>query len=144
MVRVETVCCHQKTTVVNFGRGGDNDNMNLFLALFWLICAVMLLVYVYYIGPMRFRLRGGDHEFSWIWVLLGMLLLVLYNLKRWWWMRSYQAKQRAAAIARTREEWERRRHSTTPAKTPDPNFNFTDEPPAPPNGGITDQPPSSN
>lgn len=68
--------------------------MNLFLALFWLICAVMLLVYEQTVGPTRFRLWLGNHDFSYAWL---MLLLVLYNLKRWWWMRWYRAKQRAAA-----------------------------------------------
>ncbi len=112
--------------------------MNLFLALFWLICAVMLLVYEHTIGPTRFRLW---HNFSYAWL---MFLLVLYNLHRWRWMRSYRAKQRAAEVARALEEQKRRHHSTTPAKTPNPNFNFTDEPPATSNRGITDQPPSRN
>lgn len=131
------MCRHKKTGVVNSGVEGNNDNMNLFLALFWLICAVMLLVYEHHVGPTRFRLWG----FSYAWL---MLLLVLYNLHRWWWMRSYRAKQRAAEIARAHEEWERRRHSTAPTKTPDPNFHFTDEPPPPSPRGITDRPPSKN
>lgn len=67
--------------------------MNLFLALFWLICAVLLLVYEQTAGPTRFRLW---HNFSYAWL---MFLLVLYNLHRWWWVRSYRAKQRAAEAA---------------------------------------------
>lgn len=114
--------------------------MNLFLALFWLICAVMLLVYEQTVGPTRFRMHIARHDFSWAWL---MLLLVLYNLKRWWQTRSYRAKRRAEAIARANEERERRRRSTTSSGTPDPNFNFTDEPPPPSNRGVTDRPRSN-
>ncbi|HTU91707.1 MAG TPA: hypothetical protein VMF69_16610 [Gemmataceae bacterium] len=134
----------QENPVVKAGAGGNNNNMNLFLALFWLLCAVMLLAYEYYAGPLRFRLHGADHDFSWLWVLAGMLLLVLYNLKRWWWMRSYRTKQRAAAAARAGEERDRRRLSTPTAEAPDPNFHFTDEPPAPSDRGITDHPLSND
>jgi hypothetical protein len=141
MVRAQTVCRHKKTAVVKLGVGGNNDDMNLFLALFWLSCAVMLVVYEQSVGPTRFRLWVGRHSFSYAWL---MFLLVLYNLHRWQWMRSYRAKQRADEIARANEKWQQRRHSTDPTKTPDPNFNFTDEPPPPSNRGITDQPPSQN
>jgi hypothetical protein len=113
--------------------------MNLFLALFWLICAVMLLAYEQTVGPTSFRLWVGGYHFSYAWL---MFLLVLYNLHRWRWMRSYRAKQRAAEAARALEEQQRRHRSITPAATPDPNFNFTDEPPASSHRGITDQPPS--
>jgi hypothetical protein len=130
-----------KTAVVKAGVGRNNDNMNLFLALFWLICAVMLLIYEHYVGPAYYRMWVKGHDFSWTWL---MLLLVLYNLHRWWWMRSYRAKQRAAEISRANEKWQQRRHPTDAAQTPDPNCNFTDEPPPPSNRGITDQPPSEN
>ena len=71
--------------------------MNLFLALFWLICAVMLLVYEHHVGPTRFRLVLGNYDFSYAWL---MLLLVLYNLQRWWRIRACRAKLRAAEPAR--------------------------------------------
>ncbi|HEY7329766.1 MAG TPA: hypothetical protein VH592_19180 [Gemmataceae bacterium] len=115
--------------------------MNLFLALFWLICAVMLLVYEHHFGPAAYRMRLGGYNLSWAWLLF---LMVFFNLHRWRRMRFYRARQRAAEIARANEEREQRRPSTAIAKTPDPNFNFTDEPPAPSNRGITDQPPSKN
>lgn len=79
--------------------------MNLFLALFWLICAVMLLVYEQTVGPTGFRLGRGKYNFSYAWL---MFLLVLYNLHRWRWMRSYRAKQRAIEAAFAKEERERR------------------------------------
>ncbi|MHB1422078.1 MAG: hypothetical protein ACYC3I_02555 [Gemmataceae bacterium] len=115
--------------------------MNLFLALFWLICAVMLLIYEQSVGPAQYRIRVFQYDFSWIWL---MLLLVVYNLKRWWWIRAYRAKQRALASARVNEKWERRRHSTDPARTPDPNINFTDEPPDPSDGGVSERLPPPN
>jgi hypothetical protein len=113
--------------------------MNLFLALFWLICAVMLLAYEYHFGPARYRMPLVNC--SWAWMLF---LMVLYNLHRWHWLRSYRAKQRAAEIARANEAREQRHPSTAITKTPDPNFNFTDEPPPPSHRGISDQPPSKN
>jgi|GEM_PF-2052556 hypothetical protein len=135
------LCCYKKTAVVKPAVAGNNDNMNLFLALFWLICAVMLLIYEHYVGPARYRMWLKGHDFSWTWL---MLLLVLYNLHRWWWMRSYRAKQRAAEIARANKKWEQRHHPTDAAQTPDPNFNFTDESPPPSHRGMTDQPPAQN
>jgi hypothetical protein len=115
--------------------------MNLFLALFWLICAVMLLVYEQTVGPTNFRMHIAGFNLSWAWL---MLLLVLYNLHRWRRIRSYRAKQRALVFARDYEHSKRPRHSTIPTATPDPNFNFTNEPPAASDRGITDQPPSKN
>jgi len=115
--------------------------MNLFLALLWLICAVVLLAYEQYIGKTQFRIGVGDHSFSGAWLMLAM---AVYNLLRWWGNRSYRAEQRAAEIARANREWERRRRHSEPSSPPDPNFNFTDGPPPPSNRDITDQPPSKN
>jgi hypothetical protein len=114
--------------------------MNLFLALFWLICAVMLLVYEQTVGPTNFRMRVAGYNFSWAWL---MLLLVLYNLQRWWRIRSYRAKQRALTFARNYQESKGQRQSVPPAGTADPNLNFTDEPPSSTYRDITDQPPTS-
>ena len=100
--------------------------MNLFLALFWLVCAVVLLAYEQLIGGERFRVPLGRFSFPGVWL---MLALTLYNVVRWWIYRSYRAKQRAVEIARANEEWERRRHVAAPSQPPDPNFNFTAEPP---------------
>jgi hypothetical protein len=115
--------------------------MNLFLALFWLICAVMLLVYEQTVGPTNFRMHIAGRDFSWAWL---MLLLVLYNLRRWWRIRSYRAKQRALTFARDFEQSKRPRHSTASAGSPDPNFNFTNEPSPASDRGITDRPRSKD
>jgi hypothetical protein len=111
--------------------------MNLFLALFWLVCAAMLLVYEQFLGVTRFRIRVGEIHISYVWL---MLVLALYNLLRWWSSRSAKATQRALEQARTRQEWRRRIRPTEPAQPPDPNFNFTDEPSPPDHRSVTDQP----
>ena len=56
------------------------------------------------------------------------LMLTLYNLARWWSIRSRKAPQEALrqAMARRRPPEE---ESTAPDRPPDPNFNFTDRPP---------------
>jgi hypothetical protein len=141
MVRARSVRRQRKTAVVKAGVRVDNKRMNLFLALFWLICAALLLAYEHYVGATRFRVHIGGYSFSYAWL---MLFLVLYNLKRWRYERSKRAKQRQQEIARAQAEGGRRHRSTAPAGPPDPNFNFSDEPPPPTNRGITDQPPSNN
>jgi hypothetical protein len=112
--------------------------MNLFLALFWLVCAGVLLAYEHFMGVTRFRLHVGGYSFSYAWL---MLALVLYNLKRWRSVRAARAKQRLLEVARAQSAWEKRRHSRAPAGPPDPNFNFTEERPPASDRGIVDQPP---
>ena len=126
-----------ETSVVNQAVGRKNNSMNLFLALFWLVCAVLLFVYEQYVGDSRFRIRIGTSSFSYIW---PMLVLVLYNLKRWWSVRSYRAALRMQQATRTSREWRRRFHATEPSVSHDPKLNFTDESPSTDNPGITDSP----
>ncbi len=140
MVGERTIRGQEKTAVVKDDVGAENNKMNLFLALFWLVCAAVLLAYEQFIGRAPFRIRLGGYSFSYAWL---MLALVLYNLKRWRSHRTYRAMQRAAEIAHANQEWKKRLHSAAPTGPPDPNFNFTDEPP-PSRRDITDRPPSSN
>jgi hypothetical protein len=128
-----------ENSVVKTRGAMDNVFMNFFLALLWLIAAVVLLAYEHYLGETRFRFRVGDSTFSVAWL---MLLLTLYNLARWWSSRAYRAERRAEKIRRENQEWRRRFPES--AGPPDPNLNFTDAPPAAPDRGITDQPPSNN
>jgi hypothetical protein len=111
--------------------------MNLFLALFWLACAALLLLYEQLLGGGRSRIHVGETSISYVWL---MLVLALYNLMRWWSSRSARATQRALQQDRTGREWRRRLRSIEPPLERDPNFNFTDEPPPPSKGDITDQP----
>jgi hypothetical protein len=111
--------------------------MNLILAIVWFVCAIVLFAYEHLIGGPSPRVGIGG--ISGVWFLL---VLTVYNLIRWWGNRVYRAGQRAADIARANREWERRRRPSEAATPPDPNFNFTNEPP--PHRGLTDQPPSNN
>lgn len=129
----------KKNSVVKTRGAMDNTFMNFFLALLWLIAAIVLLVYEHYLGDTRFRFRVGDSTFSVAWL---MLLLTLYNFARWWSSRAHRSERRAERIRRENQEW--RHRFPEPAGPPDPNFNFTDAPPAVPDRGITDQPPSNN
>lgn len=126
-----------KTRIVNDARRKDNNGMNLFLALFWLICAVVLFAYEQFVSGERFLFEFGHLRIPGVYL---MLALTVYNFIRWWAYRSYRAKRRLEEIARAQEEWERRRHRTAPPQPLNPNFNFTDEPPS--SNGLTDRPPS--
>lgn len=139
MLRLRAREFQDKSTVVNGGTVVDNNKMNLFLALFWLVCAVVLLAYEQFVGGERFYIHLGNTRFPGVWL---MLALTLYNAVRWWFYRAYRArqraaeidlfyraKQRAAEIARANEKWERPRKDASPPQPPDPNLNFTDEPP---------------
>ena len=139
MVRARTLCGHKKTAVVKSTAARDNNSMNLFLALFWLICAVLLLAYEHFVGVTRFRLHFRGYNFSYAWFIL---LLVLYNLKRWRYERNKRARQRLKDLdfSHARQKWQR--HRSTPP--PDPNVNFTDQPSPPTEDGITDPPPSNH
>lgn len=101
--------------------------MNLALALVWLAVSAVLYFTVDHGQP------GGDIRAL---PLSGMaLILGLYNLARWWSVRSMPRTYRNPD-----QVWqERRRILRRPGddRTPDPTFNFTDRPP---NNGITNDP----
>ena len=113
--------------------------MNLFLALFWLICALMLLIYEQYTGDVKFRVHIRGISFSYVW---PMLLLVLYNLQRWWRMHAARAKQSSLTKMRSDREWRRRFRDHEADRPLDPNLNFTDEPSPTGSRDITEQPKS--
>jgi hypothetical protein len=99
--------------------------MNLILAVVWLVGAGLLFVYEYQTGDQRLRIRGTDLSIGWLLLVLG-----LYNLARWFSSRSGKASERVLEEMRTRHH--QGRHSQPRAEEPpDPNFNFTDEPPSP-------------
>jgi hypothetical protein len=96
--------------------------LNLVLAVLWVVVAGAIFLS----GDERLFIRLGTAHFSSGWLALG---LALWNLVRWWSVRSYrrarQAEQEALARRSRRHAAEERRE---PAE-PDPNFNFTDPPP---------------
>jgi hypothetical protein len=116
--------------------------MNLVLALIWLVGAIVAFAYPYFTGQPVPLIPLGDTRVSIGWLLLA---LSLYNWVRWWSIRAYRADQRAQQLAHASrhrlEHWRERRE---PSGELDPNFDFSDQPPAPPNRNVTDQPPSNN
>jgi hypothetical protein len=103
-------------------------NLNLPLAVFWLVLGVaMLLWHASTPDALGRNILGTGLSAGWLCLLLG-----LYNLVRWWSIRSYAIRQR-----QFREEanaLRRREGPSRPVQEPDPNFNFTD-PPTPPAPG---------
>ncbi len=113
--------------------------MNLILALLWLLGGIAVLAYDYFTGGVPFlRIRGTDLSFGWLLLVLGA-----YNLARWWSLRCSRAAQQAQWMAQAQRH-RAAHHRERPEDPPDPNFNFTDQPPPPADRGITDRPPSEN
>lgn len=110
--------------------------MNLILALVWLVVGVGILAWQY-LAPddpraLRLIIHIGDiPPFSAGWVAL---LLAAYNVVRWWLRRMYleQVRTLRAAEEEWRQKWRPRERTERP-ETPDPNFDFSNQPPAPPN-----------
>jgi len=108
-------------------------NFNLFLALGWLVFGAWLLVMEYAGNSPAGRIPGTNVSVAWF-----VLALFVYNLARWYSTRV--AAQRRAVEAEL--AWQRRLEARSQERRdlpPDPNFQFTDEPPRP--GPITRQPP---
>jgi hypothetical protein len=97
--------------------------MNLLMAVLWLVVAAGVFA--------RHWLHPEARNVFWIPdVYIGWFAAVCvgYNVVRWWSSRSYARHRQIAE-----QEWARRkppgsRGRSQSAVTPDPNFNFTDEP----------------
>jgi hypothetical protein len=101
-------------------------NLNLFAAIFWFVVGVAILA-----TPQDLLvIRLGGVQFSSGWLAF---VLVLYNLVRWWSLRSYRQQRQAEQQALAKRE-ERHREERREQVEPDPNFNFTDPPPSPGGG----------
>jgi hypothetical protein len=101
--------------------------IHLLLALIWLLGGTALLAYQYFTGDKVLYIRGTNLSLGWL-----LLVLALYNVLRWWQVRSYLMQRREEMLFETQR---RLRTSTPPPREPDPNFNFTDEPPPTPPAG---------
>ncbi|MBV9121845.1 MAG: hypothetical protein JO112_00625 [Planctomycetes bacterium] len=105
-------------------------NLSLVLAVFWLLVSLILFLWpVFHPGAKMPTLYG----FSMGW--LG-LLMMLYNLLRWWSRRAFRAERRLLEEEGRRPQ---RPVNPPPAREPDPNFNFTE--PTPPREGEEGRPP---
>lgn len=98
-------------------------NFNLVLACLWLAAGIGVLVYEAVTGKLTYRVLDTNISIGWL-----ILLLALYNLARWWSVRSSEASRRAAwqmESMRHRSRADERRRD----EPPDPNFQFTDDGP---------------
>jgi hypothetical protein len=102
--------------------------MNLALAILWFLGGVALIAWHSYTGEQNWRLRVGDYPLSPGWL---MLLLAVYNVVRWWGIRSARAEQRAFQLALASRRDPRFRDPPASERAIDPTFDFTDRPPAP-------------
>jgi hypothetical protein len=92
------------------------------LAIAWLVGGVALIIYDNYIGDSKWLIAGVSP--GWL-----MLAFAAYNLVRWWGQHMKQVSREAE-----RRAWAARqppvRRSAERQEPPDPNFIFTEEPPA--------------
>ncbi len=114
--------------------------MNLVLAIVWFLLGVVLLGWELITGNPVMRVPAlGNISAGWL-----ALPMCLYNLARWSSERAARRAQEASAQALARRH---RFHSQDrePGGDIDPTFDFTADPPRPPQRpNITDQPPSAN
>ncbi len=101
--------------------------MHFFLFLFWLLLGVGVLAWHARTGDLRGRLPLRDYPISYGWF---MLMLSFYNLVRWYrdrrWSIRRRERQEQERIAEAARRLSRRPEAKEP---PNPDFNFTDQPP---------------
>ena len=101
--------------------------INLALAFIWGLLGVALIAYHATTGDERWRIWFlGNISAGW-----AMLLICVYNVARWWSMRTLLAAKRAEIIARARREREHHAGPRPEYGEPNPEFMFGDEPPPP-------------
>jgi hypothetical protein len=110
--------------------------LNLILGILWLAGAIALFAYETATGRPLIRSLFGGISSAWI-----LLLLAAWNFVRYYSSRMGRAEQESLRIAH--EERLRRARFHERPSVPDPTFDFSDKPAAPPRN-LTDQPPSSN
>jgi hypothetical protein len=98
--------------------------MNLYLFLFWLVLGGALLLWPLVDANARVpALRGTSIPVGWL-----ALALALYNLARWWAIRSQRAQPRARDQAGRRPTRVRNGAGSQSPPPPDPTFDFSDPP----------------
>ena len=99
--------------------------LNLIMCAFWLLVAAALLITGYTTGKWYLTVNLGGGPFSGGWLAL---ILALYNLARWWSVRSYRRQRQAEQEAFAQRAQRHRAEGRGPEQPPDPNFNFTELP----------------
>jgi hypothetical protein len=100
-------------------------NANLFMAIFWLFLGAALIIAQGLRPDVRWmRLCGTDLSIGW-----AAIVLCVYNLVRWWSLRSYEAQRRALdeAYERRLREAEQR---PLAHEEHNPDFDFGNSPPS--------------
>jgi hypothetical protein len=97
-------------------------SLNLVLCIVWLALGAGLLLYGW-LNPKapRWDLFGTGISAGWL-----ALVLALYNLARWWGIRSAVAQRRRAQEAEKQRRQAMARPKLPPPAEPDPNFRFTE------------------
>jgi hypothetical protein len=104
------------------------NRLRLIFGIVWLLVAAGICVY-----------QVMHPESGWLWMKLGgtpislgwaALLLGVYNLARWWASRASMLAQKKEAELAQRDSPRRARRREEPPSAPDPNFDFSDKPPA--------------
>jgi hypothetical protein len=115
-------------------------NLNLFMAIFWLVIGAGLVIYhTLYPDEQAFRLRFIDVSPGWL-----ILVLALWNVVRWWGARAAEKDRQfheQLAFQRQRKHYEElARKEEKPVVNPE--FDFSK--PAPPDGEAPagDRPPA--
>ena len=103
--------------------------MHLILAMVWLVVGVVWIAYDTYVGDSAWAIRGLGWSPGWL-----MLLLSAYNFLRWWSRRQNRKIRDDEYQARLQRRQYLRHPPPVRREPPDPNFNFTDEPPQEPGG----------
>ena len=96
--------------------------INLILAGLWIVIGLAFLAPGSVLPGQPVLLPGTKLPLGWVALFLGA-----YNVVRWWMQRSYRRRQREMNEAYARLH--RRRVQPQAPTEPDPNFQFTDEPP---------------
>jgi hypothetical protein len=104
--------------------------MNFVLALSWLALALAVFARQVIFGDPGWYLPVGAYRISWGW---PMLVLVVYNLTRWWSVRAARIERRRRQLALSLQPVDAYRgDKPMPAEPPNPDLNFTEKAPAAP------------
>jgi membrane protein implicated in regulation of membrane protease activity len=97
----------------------------LVMAGFWFVVGILVLVWDMLHPEARILvIRGTRISYSWV-----ALLMSVYALVRWWSRRSFRHYRDALERAQSERDRHDHREPNSLERDPDPNFNFTAEPP---------------
>jgi hypothetical protein len=104
---------------------------NLIMCVLWLLVGAALLITGYTTGRWYLTVNLGGGSFSGGWLAL---ILALYNLARWWSVRSYRRQRQTEQQAFAQRLKRHRAETRGPEQPPDPNFDFKEPPTGPDEG----------